>query len=85
MLRPLDVANLKKKHFKPMLMRAELSAIRLYDLRHTAASRLLANGEHPEGGAGNVRPLLDHAHNGHVLPRDARYAGTIRGATRRAP
>jgi len=53
---PLDVGNLKKKHFKPLLMRAKLPAIRLYDLRHTAASLLLANGEHPKV----VQEMLEH-------------------------
>ncbi len=54
--RPLDVANFKKKHFKRLLKRAKLPAIRLYDLRHTAASLLLANGEHPKV----VQEMLGH-------------------------
>ena len=53
---PLDATNLKKKHFKPLLERAGLPAIRLYDLRHTAASLLLANGEHPKV----VQEMLGH-------------------------
>ena len=53
---PLDLTNLKKKHFKPLLKRAKLPDIRLYDLRHTAASLLLANGEHPKV----VQEMLGH-------------------------
>ncbi|MFN8653934.1 MAG: tyrosine-type recombinase/integrase [Gemmatimonadales bacterium] len=43
--RPLDHNNLVHYHFKPLLTRAELPAIRLYDLRHTGATLLLEAGE----------------------------------------
>lgn len=36
--KPLDHNNLVHYHFKPLLTRAELPAIRLYDLRHTGAT-----------------------------------------------
>jgi integrase len=36
--RPVNVNSLVYKHFKPILKKAGLSNIRLYDLRHTAAT-----------------------------------------------
>ena len=35
-------------HFKPMLENAKLQDMRMYDLRHSAASLLLALGENPK-------------------------------------
>ena len=40
--------NLLGWHFKPLLKRAELPAIRLHDLRHTYAMILLVAGKHPK-------------------------------------
>src|ERR1700721_812570 len=40
--RPVNVNNLVYKHFKPILKRAGLPDIRLYDLRHTAATLALS-------------------------------------------
>ena len=37
---PLNRRNLTRGHFKPMLKKAELKDISLYDLRHTTASLL---------------------------------------------
>jgi integrase len=45
---PLMRRNLINRHFKPLLKKAELKNIRLYDLRHTTASLLLAANEHPK-------------------------------------
>ena len=45
---PLMRRNLINRHFKPLLKKAELKDIRLYDLRHTTASLLLAANEHPK-------------------------------------
>ena len=42
--RPVNVNSLVYKHFKPILKRAGLSNIRLYDLRHTAATLALTVG-----------------------------------------
>ena len=39
--RPVNVNSLVYKHFKPILKRAGLPNIRLYDLRHTAATLAL--------------------------------------------
>ena len=49
--------NLLGRHFKPLLKRAELPAIRLHDLRHTCATMLLKIGQHPR----YVQELLGHA------------------------
>ena len=69
---PLESRNLIKRHFKPVLKQAGLrETIRLYDLRHTCATLLLAAGEHPK----IVSEMLGHASNqltldtySHVLP-----------------
>jgi integrase len=44
-------------HFKPLLTRTELPAIRLHDLRHTCATILLMAGKHPK----YVQELPGHA------------------------
>ncbi len=49
--------NLLGRHFKPLLKRAELPAVRLHDLRHTCATILLMAGKHPK----YVQELLGHA------------------------
>jgi len=46
--RPVNVNSLIYKHFKPILKRAGLPNIRLYDLRHTAATLALAVGVSPK-------------------------------------
>jgi integrase len=53
----MSATNLLSRHFKPLLKRAELPAIRLHDLRHTCASILLMAGKHPK----YVQELLGHA------------------------
>jgi integrase len=49
--------NLLGRHFRPLLKRAGLPAIRLHDLRHTCATILLMAGKHPK----YVQELLGHA------------------------
>jgi integrase len=44
----LDAQNIVNRHYKPLLKRAGLPAIRLYDLRHSHATLLMAAGEHPK-------------------------------------
>ena len=69
---PLDLRNVVNRHFKPALERAKLSStIRLYDLRHTHATALLAAGVHPKVAAerlghSSTRQTLDTY--SHVLP-----------------
>ncbi len=68
---PIEANNLKKRYFKPILEAAGLPDMRLYDLRHTAATLRLVNGEHPKF----VQEMLGHASitltmdtYSHVLP-----------------
>lgn len=69
---PLAPRNLKRRHFRPILERAKLpSDFRLYDLRHTCATLLLAAGEHPKVvserlGHASITLTLDVY--SHVLP-----------------
>jgi len=70
--KPLEVRNLVNRHFKPILKTAKLPAsLRLYDLRHSCATLLLAQGEHPKIvserlGHASVTLTLDTY--SHVLP-----------------
>jgi integrase len=43
---PLSIPNLTYRYFRPILEKAELPQIRLYDLRHTHATLLLIADEH---------------------------------------
>ncbi len=68
---PLNSRNLDQRNFQPLLQAAGLSRMRLYDLRHSHATLLLANGEHPKV----VSERLGHASTtltldtySHVLP-----------------
>jgi integrase len=53
----MSCTNLLGRHFKPLLRRAGLLAIRLHNLRHTCATILLVAGKHPK----YVQELLGHA------------------------
>ena len=53
---PIDARNVTRKHFKPLLQRVGLPDIRFHDLRHSAATLLLARGVHPT----YVQRLLGH-------------------------
>jgi integrase len=55
--KPHNTRNLTQRHFQPILKRAGLPRIRLYDLRHSCATLLLAAGEH----AKVVSERLGHA------------------------
>jgi integrase len=69
---PIYPNNLRQRHFKPALQRAELPPeVRLYDLRHTMATLLLASNENPKIvserlGHSSVTLTLDVY--SHVLP-----------------
>lgn len=69
---PINQPNLVNRHFKPILENAGLSLdYRLYDLRHSCATLLLAQGEHPKVvserlGHASVTLTLDTY--SHVLP-----------------
>jgi integrase len=68
---PLSNRNVLMRHFKPILEKAGLPDIRLYDLRHTCATLLLAAGENPKIvserlGHASITLTLDTY--SHVLP-----------------
>jgi integrase len=68
---PLNEHNLVRRHFKPILKAAGLPNARLYDLRHTCATLLLAAGENVKViserlGHASVALTLDTY--SHVLP-----------------
>lgn len=69
---PLSVQNLSVRHFKPILRRAGLpDTIRLYDLRHSMATLLLAAGENPKVVSerlGHSSVVLTLDTYSHVLP-----------------
>jgi integrase len=69
---PLLTSNLTRRHFKPILKKAELSEnIRLYDLRHTCATLLLSAGKSPKVIAerlGHSTIVLTLDTYSHVLP-----------------
>jgi len=75
---PLIRRNLLRRHFRPILKKAGLQeSIRLYDLRHTCATLLLAANEHPKIvserlGHANITLTLDTY--SHVLPSMQRAA-----------
>jgi integrase len=69
--------NLSRRHFKPLLERAGLPDIRLYDLRHTFATLWLESGEHPN----ILQEILGHSRisvtldtYSHVVPHMQREA-----------
>ncbi len=75
---PGHEANITNRHFKPLLKKAGLPDIRLYDLRHTCATLLLGAGVNPK----IVSERLGHADisltlntYSHVLP-DMQEAAT---------
>ena len=69
--RPCERRNLVRQSFQPLLERAGLRRVRFHDLRHSAATLLLAEGVHPKV----VQERLGHASisitmdtYSHVLP-----------------
>ena len=68
---PLTIPSLTKQWFKPALSKAELPHFRLYDLRHTMASLMLANGENAKVASerlGHSTIVLTLDTYSHVLP-----------------
>jgi integrase len=53
----INLTNLRKRSFAPLLERARLPKIRFHDLRHTCATLLLSENVHPK----YVQELLGHA------------------------
>jgi integrase len=80
---PMNGKNLTSRYFKPLLQMAGLPNIRFHDLRHTFATLMLQNGEHPKV----VQEMLGHATiaitmdtYSHVLPNMQRDAVSRLGA-----
>jgi integrase len=68
---PHSVRNLQRRHFKPILERAKLPDIRLYDLRHGCATLLLGAGVNPKivsERLGHSSIVLTLDTYSHVLP-----------------
>lgn len=68
---PMDVHNLGVRNFKRILKEAGLPNIRMYDLRHTAATLLLSAGTHPKVASemlGHSTVVLTMDTYSHVLP-----------------
>jgi integrase len=53
----INLSDLRRRSFAPLLKEAALPHIRFHDLRHTRATLLLSKGVHPEF----VQELLGHA------------------------
>lgn len=67
----LLLGNLRERHFDKITTNAGLPKIRLYDLRHTSATLLLSEGEHPKVVAerlGHASTNLTLDTYSHVLP-----------------
>jgi integrase len=79
---PLRTNNLERRHFGPMMAKAGVPRIRFHDLRHTAATLLIAEGV----PVGVVSQMLGHTSAAftlsvyaHVLPGMGREAATVIG------
>lgn len=74
---PLDHANLAERIFKGLRDKANVSKIRLYDLRHTTATLMLSSGENPKivserpGHASIVLTLDTYSHVLPTMQKDA--------------
>jgi integrase len=74
---PIDGGDLLRAHFYPLLARAGLPRVRFHDLRHTAATLLLAAGTHPKIVAerlGHSTPTVTLNVYSHVTPTMQREA-----------
>ncbi len=68
---PLSIPNLTYRYFRPILVKAKLPQIRLYDLRHTCATLLLIAEENPKivsERLGHSTIVLTLDTYSHVLP-----------------
>lgn len=54
---PIEVTNLTRRHYRPLLVAAGLPVIRFHDLRHTAATLMLAQNVNPK----IVSEMLGHS------------------------
>jgi integrase len=68
---PLSIPNLTYRYFRPILEKAKLPRIRLYDLRHSCATLLLIAEENPKVVSerlGHSTIVLTLDTYSHVLP-----------------
>jgi integrase len=68
---PLSIPNITYRYFRPILTKAKLPRIRLYDLRHTCATLLLIAEENPKVVSerlGHSTIVLTLDTYSHVLP-----------------
>jgi len=80
---PLEVRNLIRRSFWPLLERAGLPRIRFHDLRHTAATLMLAQGVHPKVAAemlGHSQVAVTLDLYSHVTPTMQRQAAAAMDA-----
>jgi integrase len=78
---PVETRNLANRHLKPILKAAKLpDSVRLYDLRHTCATLLAADGENPKV----IAERLGHASTDMTLNRYTHVSpGMQHGATKK--
>ena len=62
---PFDAQNIVNRHFKPLLERAGLPAVRFHDLRHSCLSLLAQHGEPIR----DLQALAGHATSAFTLQR----------------
>lgn len=77
-----DATNMLKRRFWPALRRARLPVIRFHNLRHTYASLLIAQGEHPkyiqsQMGHSSIKVTMDIY--GHLMENTNQDAATRLG------
>lgn len=68
---PLDIKNVTARHFRKVLRAAGLDVLRLYDLRHTAATLMLSAGVSPKVASerlGHSTIVLTMDTYSHVMP-----------------
>jgi integrase len=68
---PIHLANLRQRHFHKILEAADLKGFRVYDLRHTMATLLLAEGINPKivsERLGHASVVLTLDTYSHILP-----------------
>jgi hypothetical protein len=77
--------NLLGRHFKPLLRRAELPAIRLHDLRHTCGHDPACSGKASEVRAEAIGPRQHNHPPRHLKPRHRGDGWWTRGRQGRGP